>query len=265
MNYLIALAVIATFVSLLVFSVKLRAWIRSMRRNICDIRDEVRVIARSNDNVITAISNMTAESVNAACINSLGFQFPVFMGGPSIDTHHVRNLLFLLQERKPRSILELGSGSSTVIISRALQLMGASPDVHISVDHEARFLRNTKELARLNGVDNLIQFEHCPLLPIEGFAKLWYSRIPELVNSVKLDFVVVDGPPAYAKGEGRTREPALTILRRYLAKNALIILDDANRPGELEVINAWLKEFPEFHLFHATEGKGIAILTLNSD
>jgi hypothetical protein len=142
--------------------------------------------------------------------------------------------------------------------------MGASPDVHISVDHEARFLRNTKELARLNGVGELVQFEHCPLQPVDGFPNPWYSRIPELVGSIKFDFVLVDGPPAYAEGEGRNREPALTALRPYLAENAVIVLDDANRPGEQDVLRAWLEKYPEFHLYHATEGKGVAIFTLDA-
>lgn len=264
MNLLLTLILIAILVFLVAFAARLRDWIRSMRRDIYDIRDEVRAIRKSNEAMGTSIGNMTAESVNASCINTLGFQFPVFMGGPSIDTHHARNLLFLLQEHKPRTILELGSGSSTIIIARALQQMGASPKLHISVDHEARFLRNTEELARLNGVDELVQFEHCPLHALEGFPKPWYSRIPELLDAVRLDFVLVDGPPAYAEGEGRTREPALAMLRPYLAPNAVVIIDDANRPGEQDVVKAWLEKYPEFQVYQAKEGKGVAIFTLNA-
>lgn len=264
MNILVIVSA-ATLVLLLAVTVKLRTWIRSMRKDIYDIRDEVRAVKKSNQAVNTAIGSMTAESVNASCISSLGFRFPVFMGGPSIDTHHARNLLFLLQERKPRAILELGSGSSTIIIARALQLMGATPDVHISVDHESRFLRNTQQLAHLNGVDELVQFEHCPLQPVQGFPDLWYSRIPELAGSVKFDFVLVDGPPAYAEDKGSAREPALSVLRPYLTQDAVIILDDANRPGEQDVVKAWHEKYPEFQLYHATDGKGIAILTLGTE
>lgn len=253
-----------SLVLLVVLAFKLRRWVWNIHRDITTLRNAVGSIKDSISSTNTAINNLTAESVNAACISSLGFRFPVFLGGPSIDTHHARNLIFHLQERKPRAILELGSGSSTIIIARALQTMGASPDVHISVDHEDRFLGNTRELARLNGVDDLVQFEHCPLEQLEGFTHPWYSRIPELAKSYRFDFVVVDGPPAYAVKQSRSREPALAVIRPYLAKNAMVILDDANRPGELDVIKTWIENFPEFDLFHAKEGKGVAILTLKS-
>ncbi|MBQ0720408.1 MAG: class I SAM-dependent methyltransferase [Gammaproteobacteria bacterium] len=268
MNILIFLIAFAIFIYLLTLALRLKTWVRSMRHDIYNIRDELSTFKRSNEKanakILTAASNIAAESVNASCINSLGFEFPVFMGGPSIDTHHARNLLFLLQERKPQAILELGSGSSTIIIARALQLMGASPNRHISVDHEERFLNNTKELARLNSVDELIQFEYCPLQPEDGFPHPWYSRIPALAGSLKFDFVLIDGPPAYEDGLGRTREPALTVLRPYLADNAVIILDDANRVGEQNVVKAWQEKYPEFSLYHATEGKGVAIFTLGA-
>lgn len=264
MNIVLTTILVAILIFMFAFAAILRNWIRGIRQDIYHIRDEIRAIKKSNAVLATSISNMTAESVNASCINTIGFRFPIFMGGPSIDTHHARNLLFLLQHHKPRTILELGSGSSTIIIARALQLMGSPPEVHISVDHEARFLRNTEELARLNGVDELIRFEHCPLQKLEAFPKPWYSRIPELAGSFRFDFVLVDGPPAYAEDAGRTREPALPILRPYLAPNAVVILDDANRPGEQDIIKAWLKKYPEFQLHQANEGKGVAIFTLNA-
>ena len=264
MSLFVTVVSIATLVFLMACVFRLRDWIRSMRRDIHFIRDEVLASKRSNAAIAEAVNNMVAESVNATCIASLGFKFPVFMGGPSIDTHHARHLLFLLQERKPQAILELGSGSSTIIVSRALQLMGVSPDVHISIDHEERFLNNTRELARLNAVDHLIRFEHCPLQPVDGFPNPWYSRIHDLAGDVQFDFVLVDGPPAYANGQGQAREPALSILRPYLASHAVIMLDDANRQGEQDVVQAWLKMFPEFQLSRTEGGKGVAILTLTA-
>ena len=208
------------------------------------------------------MASSSQETVNATCLTSLGFKYPVFFGGPSIDTHHARMLLFILQENKPKNILELGSGSSSVLIARALQLMNAPANIHISVDHEDRFLRNTQELARLNEVDHLIRFEHCPLSPIDGADRNWYSGVPELISSIKLDLVIVDGPPAYTEKEKKAREPALPVLREYLSDKAIIILDDANRAGERSVVETWLAMYPELQLHHASESKGMAILTI---
>jgi predicted O-methyltransferase YrrM len=209
-----------------------------------------------------SINIATEEAVNATGLSALGFQFPVFLGGPSIDAWHARHLLFILQEYRPRTILELGSGSSTIIIARALQLMDAPPELHISVDHESRFLKNTQDLARQNGVEQLVTFKHCPLQPLIGFDLPWYSGIPEIVADTKLDLVVIDGPPACAENMVYAREPALPVLRSFLSDNAVVVLDDANRPGEQTIVTNWLKQYPELRRLHIPQGKGIAVLTL---
>lgn len=90
-------------------------------------------------------------------IAHLQFRFPVFLGGPSIDAYHARQLLFILEGLKPRVILELASGTSTVIVARALQTLGYPPEMHIAVDHDARYLSNTIQLARVNGVEQFCQ------------------------------------------------------------------------------------------------------------
>ena len=261
MNTLMLISFILILLSLMAFAFKVRQWVQAIRQDANRIEATLNKLHKQTKD---SISRATEESVNATCLSSLGFQFPVFLGGPSIDAWHARSLLFILQEYKPRTILELGSGSSTIIIARTLQIMGISPELHISVDHESRFLSNTQELARNNRVDQLVNFEHCPLQPLADFDLPWYSRIPELVGHTKLDLVVIDGPPAYAENMGNAREPALTVLRPYLNDNAVIILDDANRVGEQDVVAAWLKQYPEFHLLHMPEGKGIAVLTFHT-
>ena len=262
MNTFTIILAILTLVLLAGFAFKVRQWVKAIRIDSNRIEDKLNQLQSQTNKSIESINRATQETVNAVCISSLGFQFPVFLGGPSIDTQHARALLFHLQERKPKRILELGSGSSTVIIARALQLLHSSPELHIAVDHELRFLNNTKELARANQVEHLIRFEHCPLIPIEGFPLPWYSRIPEIIGSNKLNLVVIDGPPAYADGEERAREPALSVLRPFLAESCVVLLDDANRPGEMAALQAWTQLFPEFKLYHMAEGKGVAILTL---
>ena len=79
MNSLVILISGATLILLLAFAVRLRDWIRGMRSDIYIIRDEVRAIKRTSEEMGTTISSMAAESVNATCINTLGFRFPVFL------------------------------------------------------------------------------------------------------------------------------------------------------------------------------------------
>ncbi len=266
MTTLVFLVEIATAAMVLVLGIKLRGWLGAMRRDLDQIRSEFQLLQtrdeRTANELKSLLAQSTAESVNASCMTSFAFRFPVFLGGPSIDANHARLLMFLLQEKKPKTVLELGSGSSTLIISRALEALGCPANLHIAVDHEARFLGNTEQIARANGVADGVRFEHCPLAPVEGFSLPWYSRIPEIVGNTKLDLVVIDGPPAYAAGEGRAREPALAVLRPLLAEGAIVVLDDANRPGETDVVESWIKRFPEFSLQRFSDGKGVAVLTL---
>ena len=265
------LSVLLTFLTAALIvstSLKIRQWVKAMRKDLDAIRAELKDIRIAHSDVGREIreyvTQAAEESVNASCLQALRFDFPVFLGGPSIDAQHARLLLFILQERKPRTILELGSGSSTVIIAHAMKRLEAPMPVHIAVDHEERFLENTRELARVNGVVDRVRFEHCPLGPLDGFALPWYSGVPEVVRGEQLDLVIIDGPPAYAVGEGRAREPALTVLRPFLSKGAVVILDDANRPGEKESLEEWKLRFPEFTVQVFAGGKGVAVLTLRN-
>lgn len=258
MNILVIISV-ATLVLLLGVTVKLRTWIRSMRRDIYDIRDEVRSVKKSNQSMNSAISSMTAESVNASCINSLGFRFPVFMGGWSIDTFLARYLVQHLLENRPKCIVELGSGSSTILISRILQILGEKETAHIAVDHESKYLGLTRDVAILNDVADGIEFHHCPLIRYESLDKLWYGDIAEKVAGRKIDLLIVDGPPGPL--QPMSRYPALPLLLPYMNEHCTIILDDAIRAEEQDIARLWVQENPEFHLTLTHEGHGLAILT----
>ena len=59
---------------------------------------------------------------------------------------------------------------------------------------------------------------------------------PDQLSSILRD--IVDGPPA-GQNPG-ARYPALPLLMDRLADRATIFVDDADRPGESEVIKAWL-------------------------
>lgn len=258
MNYLIILISVAALIFLLVFTARLRAWIRNMRRDIYEIRHEVHAIKKSNESMAKAVNNMTAESVNAACINSLGFRFPVFMGDWSIDTFLARRLIQHLLENKPKCILELGSGSSTVLIARTLQLLGNNDTCHIAIDHEAKYLGVTRDISRLNGVEENVEFLHCPLERYESVDKLWYGGITERLTNRKIDLLIIDGPPGPL--QPMSRYPALPLLAGYLAEHCTIILDDASRDEEQEIARRWVNENPGFELSLELDGHGLAIL-----
>lgn len=259
MNSIVALISIATLVFLLAFAARLRNWIRSMRRDIYDIRDELRVVKRSNESMGTTISSIAAECVNATCINSLGFKFPVFLGGWSIDTFLGRHLIQHLLENRPKCIVELGSGSSTILIARTLQLLGKDDTIHIAVDHEAKYLEITRNISLLNGVAESVEFLHCPLERFESLDKLWYGGLTERLVERKIDLLIIDGPPGPL--QPFSRYPALPLLLPYMSEHCTVILDDAVRAEEQEIARRWAQENPGFSLEFTHEGHGLALLT----
>lgn len=212
--------------------------------------------------VVERLSQHTAEIVNANALAALNLRFPVFFGGPSVDATHARILIQQLVYRTPNTIAELGSGTSTILIAKAMQLLGSTEHLHVSIDHELRYLDVTKKYAKLNGVFDSIKFAHCPLRSLDIEQGEWYSNVPEALEGRKIDLLIIDGPPAYESGKQRARGPALHVLFPHLAEDCTILLDDANRPGERQIVEQWLVKYPQLKIRRIDDGKGIAILQL---
>ena len=159
--------------------------------------------------------------------------------------------------RRPGVVVECGSGLSTVVVARSLQLNG---DGHIfSLDHHARYADQTRlelqrqDLSRWGTVIDAPLIEH----RISGKALRWYDigSLP----SKPIDLLIIDGPPANTGTE--PRYPAGPILFSRLAPNGAVFIDDAGRPEEVTVVNRWRAQFP--HLTFETNSydfqKGLCI------
>lgn len=175
------------------------------------------------------------------------------------------DILILLAEwildRKPALVVELGSGVSSLVIGRCLQLNGRGQ--FLSYDHDAAFLAITARRMRLAELPYI--GSHIPL-----GADSWYSLpgngepldvlLPGGVseNTRGIDLLFIDGPPM---AHGEEVRAGASRLFRHLTPGALVLLDDAARPGERRVAQQWAAEFPELkQTFLATE-KGALLLT----
>lgn len=134
-----------------------------------------------------------------------------------------------------RSIVECGSGNSTVFLARLLAQRGGAGHVH-SIDHDARWAEATREALRREGLEHLADVSHAPL--VDG----WYDR-GALPAVEAVDLLVVDGPPGWDVAAGApipgAREPALDVFRERLAPGATVVLDDIDREGERRIVAAW--------------------------
>lgn len=182
-------------------------------------------------------------------LNSLAplpLRFPV-LGAPwGIDGFLGRALVDVVQQKRPRVILELGGGVSTVLIAAALEQLGLTSSRHIAVDHLSEFLEISRERVAAQGLSRDTEFWHCPLTePTDGSAP-WYGNLTERLQGVQIDLLLVDGPPGGTHPEAR--RPALSMLRPFLSPGATIFLDDAGRTEEAQTLEAWRTQWPELEL-----------------
>lgn len=160
--------------------------------------------------------------------------------GWALDPTGLLELTDLLAARKPKTVIELGSGTSSIWLGYLLERSGGRL---ISVDHEARFADHTRSIVERHGLAGSVEVRTAPLTTMtvgeETFE--WYDTAI-FSDLVGVDAVFIDGPPART---GKiARYPAMAALESILADDAVVVLDDADRPDEQAIVERWLADVP---------------------
>jgi predicted O-methyltransferase YrrM len=136
---------------------------------------------------------------------------------------------------RPAVAVECGSGVSTIYLARLFAELGRGRTV--AIEHDGAWAAWLRERLADEGLGAHAEVVHAPLGP-DG----WYDegRVLDAVGGAAIELLLVDGPPA-APGFGppTSREPALGFFLAALAPGALVVLDDAGRSGEQEVLRRW--------------------------
>jgi hypothetical protein len=156
----------------------------------------------------------------------------------AMDAPYAENVLTQV-DRGARSIVELGSGHSTVLIAERLEARGGEGRV-VALDHMETYAARTREWIRERGLEHRATVVHAPIADVEldGELRPWYSveaatgELPE-----RIDLLLVDGPPGRLGPEARW--PALPVLEDRLAAGAVILMDDGDRAEETRVAMRW--------------------------
>ena len=159
-------------------------------------------------------------------------------------------MLDIVRTLKPRLVVELGSGVSTLVIAKA----GAKK--LISIDNSDEFAAKTRAMLKEHGVRG-VEVRVAPLTPhISGVD--WYDTTK--LNDIKgIDLLFIDGPPGSNNLDAR--KPAFPELLERLSPKAVIIMDDVNRPAERELAEAFAKALPNHVLTIHQHEKGTAIIS----
>jgi predicted O-methyltransferase YrrM len=179
------------------------------------------------------------KAAKAALLDRLGLPHDALpnLGSWKADTGLLTLLVDHILAEKPKLVVEFGTGASTLIIARALQMAGGG--TLISFEQHADFVEKTRAWLGDHGLS--ADLRAVPLHPAPGgWPGLWYDHGP-LPGDI--DLLLVDGPPwtihPYTRGAAAT-------LFGHIAPGGTIMLDDAARPGERIVARRWRKAWPDF-------------------
>ena len=150
-------------------------------------------------------------------------------------------MLDRLQNPSVRTILECGSGSSTIWFATALAARGGEGRV-VALETSAAYAESTRaELAR-HGLEDRAEVLHAPLVDtaVPGRDNQPWFDISVLPDLPPVDLLFVDGPVGGVARQ--VRYPAFPLLADRLAPGATVVLDDTGRPAEAAIVQTWKKE-----------------------
>ncbi|ABA87884.1 hypothetical protein Pcar_0625 [Syntrophotalea carbinolica DSM 2380] len=171
-------------------------------------------------------------------------------GSPDFLWHLARHA----RRCSPRVVVECGSGVSTVVLARCMQLNGEG---HVySMDHDPVFAEKTRREIIAQGLEGWATVLDAPLqaYDLSGDSWLWYAS-GVLPQDIGIDMLVVDGPPD-TTGD-LARYPAGPILLPRLNRDGTVFMDDYARSGESAVARRWRQEWPDFQFTDLKAEKGL--------
>ncbi|MEF7616856.1 class I SAM-dependent methyltransferase [Aquincola sp. MAHUQ-54] len=164
-----------------------------------------------------------------------------------------------IHQRRPAVIVECSSGVSTIVAARCLQQLGAG---HVwSLEHEEQYAQKTRDMLVRYGLSDWATVLHAPLQTTHTSTP-WYQEDVLPINIGQIDMLVVDGPPAGLAP--MVRAPAFPRLRSRLAPNCIVLVDDADRPDETEMVRQWAATEPGLVIERPTAEKGLAMAILST-
>lgn len=177
----------------------------------------------------------------------------------------LNKIVEIILKQKPRIVLEASSGVSSVLIGLALKMNNSGKA--LSFEDDTSYAEITRKNIEVNDIEDISIIMDCPLNDylIDGETWKWYDT-KELTFTDKIDLLIIDGPPGAT--QNLARYPAIPLLHKYFSDNVIILLDDANRPDEIIIVEKWFefmkKEGYEINIERFTNyEKGMVLFNVN--
>jgi predicted O-methyltransferase YrrM len=168
----------------------------------------------------------------------------------------------LIERYGLRRALEFGAGSSSLVLAHALAVRGG---MLTSLERSPEWCAaQWAEIGRLDSVDASLVQSRLVFRAFPGGVAWCYERAPATLSERgPFDLVLVDAPQSFVGRAG-----ALHTALAHLSEGALIVVDDAGREGERNLIAGWLRAYPGLRLaaFDPGFGRlGVAVLVFDGN
>lgn len=177
-------------------------------------------------------------------------------GAWAMNATGILTMLDIIGAHQPNLVVELGSGTTSIWLGYALESQGGGRLV--AVEHDPRYGNQTRANVVRHGLERIVELRMAPLKPppIESHETPWYD-LGTFDDLHEIGVLVVDGPPGPTGP--LARYPAIPLLADHLARDAVVILDDADRNAEREIVRRWRDA--GWDLLPHQPGRNLAVLT----
>lgn len=206
--------------------------INEVNQKIENLEHQFQCLQKSVENIQKiANENLYATIFHDTIKNSQWLNIPLSLSSGAIGYPFAYILYRVLDEIKPKKILETGMGQSTKIITEFVKY-------HKNIEHHV--VEHDKEWVKFFKMNtNMSEIQHIHLL--DNYKKKYkgtelnaYKNFKEEFKGEKFNLISIDGPVGYS--QEYSRMDILDILPDCLEKEFVILLDDCDRIGEQRTI-----------------------------
>lgn len=153
-------------------------------------------------------------------------------GRAAVGYNYLYVMTRVLTELEPHTILDMGLGISSSLISSYLEYYNFNDAYHMIIEQDKSW---EMYYLRKHTLSSYSQIFLCPCIEKEykGIKYNAYSGFAELVKDKKFSVISIDGPIG---SKEYSRRDILDVLPTILEKSFVILLDDSQRKGETNTI-----------------------------
>jgi len=162
------------------------------------------------------------------------------MRGWAASPDFLKELAEIILAARPTVVVETGSGVSTLVTAYCLRRLGKGRI--LSLEHDPKYADATRAMLAFHDMQEVATVLDASLTTVDLAGTMWrWYDTSRLSVDQPIDLLIVDGPPATT--QALARYPAVPVLRGHMHKGSIIVLGDAKREDERQVISMWEKEF----------------------